>query len=532
MLLKPDAFSSPSVCRKVRPLVLVFPPQQWLLEGFASGLVALYSYVRRRLPDTVIRLVDLSHVPAANIQAKLREAFAGLDAPPIVGITTTTASYQSALEVARACRRACSDATVVLGGHHTRSQDGLILERHVGLIDYVVPGEGEVTLAALMQHYPDVSRVPGLSHIAPGGDVIRNPAAPPLEEPELDRIEIDLPELNIHATPGKFGHVTYVSARGCPLKCAFCAVANDRIRAKSIPCIINDLRHLVRDHGYSSIAIEDNFFAHAPTRTMALCEAIEHLQKEEHLHFTWDCQTRVESMGRPDIVASMARAGCEAVYLGVEALDPASLSYLNKTPNPVRYLHLLEDQVVPQLMRSPIDCYINVQLAIPVLGASTEKERRRQMEHTRRERRARLTRLGKIARGHGKMITVFPQLHVVYPGTAHFFQGVQAGRFPADVFESFTEWEYAEMPIRRFLAKEFAHGTGGIPAGIMVPATLQQGRGYDVDTNAVLEVLEDLREIEQIDGLQVFHYGQYIVLEETASVEPAETEREPLLRSA
>lgn len=487
----------------ISSLLLILPPQQWLLEGFSSGLVALASYIHRHLPETKVHVLDLSHTSKGNLRSAIQKSVARFDRAPLVGITTTTASYQSALETAAICKHVIPECKVILGGHHTKSQDSLILQRHRDLIDFIAPGEGEITLLKLLREYPDVGRVPGLTYLSDEGGVIKNRPAPPLEGDELDKIGVDFPGLGVDAAPGKFDHVTYVSARGCPLQCSFCAVANERIRAKSIPCVIEDLRHLTRDLGYSSIAIEDNFFAHSPARSIALCEAITKLQQEEGVEFRWDCQTRVESMRRPDILAAMTRANCEAVYLGVEALEEKQLLFLGKTSRPQEYLDLLEGRVVPQLLNSGVNCYVNLQLGVP---GETDPDWQRTL--------IRLGRLGRLASARGKSITVFPQLYVVYPGTRHFAEGVSQGRFPGDVFESFTAWEYNETPIRRFLGEEFAHGTGGIPEGIVVPESLRSGQNYQVRLDAVLRIVRQLRDMDEIPGITVFRYGHYLVRDE------------------
>ena len=153
--------------------------------------------------------------------------------------------------------------------------------------------------------------------------------------------------------------------------------------------------------GKNRIAIEDNFFAHQPHRTLELCNAIADLVQE--VPFSWDCQTRLESMKRPDVVAAMARANCEAAYLGIEALDEEHLLYLAKTLRPEDYLRILEEIVIPQMMDVGIDAYINLQLGIP---GETNEHRTTTLR--------RLRRLGQIAKSHGRAVTVFPQLNVIY----------------------------------------------------------------------------------------------------------------------
>jgi anaerobic magnesium-protoporphyrin IX monomethyl ester cyclase len=276
------------------------------------------------------------------LEDRAADAIREANGPIFVGITGTTADYQSMLATARAFRTKHPACKIVLGGHHVSSQDEVVLRRNRGVIDYVIRGEGEIALLALTRANGALEAVPNLSYRVKG-EIRRNPEARLLGEAGLDTISASYNGCG-DFTAGKFDHITYVSARGCPLMCAFCVVRATAIRAKSIDSIIEDLRQLVSE-GASSIAIEDNFFAHKPSRTLELCARIKELQREAP--FDWDCQTRVESMRRPDIVQAMAEAGCTAAYLGVEALCDRHLRYLAKTSHPERYVTILVEQVAP-----------------------------------------------------------------------------------------------------------------------------------------------------------------------------------------
>lgn len=481
---------------RARSLFLIHPPQQGLLEGFSSSLIALSAHVRAEIPNIEVKLLDLGLADWNEVERLVRECVDEAEGQVFVGLTTTTSSYQAALRVARNFKLLAPDSVLILGGHHASAQDEAVLS-HLS-IDLVVRGEGEVALVKLLESYPDLSVVPNLSYRR-GQEVVRNHRAPLLSQHELDAARVSSEWLGQQSAPGKFDRTTYVSARGCPLQCAFCSVANEKIRNKSIGAVVEDLRALVGKMGFASIAIEDNFFAHSPRRTIALCRAIEQLQKE--LPFSWDCQTRVESCSREDVLMAMERAGCEAVYLGVEACDPEHLLYLGKTRRPGEYLRTLRKEVVPRLLQSRMDCYFNLQLGLP--GES---------KHHRENTLLALRVLGRMAAAHGKTITLFPQLHVVYPGTAHLRQAVIEGRFGpgADlVFERFTEWESRHEPILRWLGEHFAHGTGGIPEGILRSDRLREGE-FEVNSKAVFEVINYLSAMTGIEGIRVFQYGRYL----------------------
>lgn len=478
-------------------LVLVMPPQPSLLNGFASGLVSLANYVAAAMPDIAISILDLSTysfeqakeaVIASSISKKALRTF--------VGITTTTASYQSALSIARIVKSINSNAITVLGGHHASSDPENILHNHADLVDLIAIGEGERTLCDLLKSYPELEKISGIAYLRQGEFYL----APPgklLTTDELDSIPINYKDNGLIGVPGKFDHVTYISARGCPLPCAFCAVSNQKIRAKSINAVIRDIKQLL-DMGFSRIAIEDNFFAHSPARTKEMCEALVELRKN-YKSFTWDCQTRVEALAREGTIEMLAKSGCEAVYIGVESLNPESLVYLNKTKNPQKYLSALYEKVIPNLLVTDIDCYINLQFGIP--GESLENNQ---------QTLTALKRLGKLAEKHNKVITVFPQLHVVYPGTFHYFQGIKDQRFPKNVFEFFTAWESKKKPIISWFGEHFAHGTGGIPEGILNSELLKIGKFY-INGESVIRITHNMEKTGRFRGIKVFSYRNYII---------------------
>jgi radical SAM superfamily enzyme YgiQ (UPF0313 family) len=480
-----------------KTLLLVMPPQGGLLEGFSSGLVALGNYVVRNNKDIQVKLVDLGPVPPSRMVDFVQAELQNLSGLVFAGITGTTASYQNMLRTAQAFKDVSSDVITIFGGPHATAQDDVILKRHA-YVDFVIRGEGEVALSSLLRHHREPAQVPSLC-FRDGHEIRRTDDALPLDSSILDTLD-PYPKFpgELSSPPGKFGHVTYVSARGCPLKCAFCAVRNSIIRAKSVPTIIDDLRRLAQQ-GHKRIAIEDNFFAHQPRRTLELCAAIAQLQKE--VSFSWDCQTRVESMRRDDIVDAMANANCDAVYLGVESLVPEQLLFLRKTPQAERYVECLRTEVLPKILSAGLDVNINLQLGIP-----DESDSQRQATL------AELSRLGQVAVRHGRNIVVNPQLHVIYPGTPHFATHVAAGTFGGmgnEVFEQFTLWEADRQPILEYFGKHFAHGNGGIPIGILDRNELQKST-FKIEASSIDNLSSQLAEMEDIAGISVFKYGQYL----------------------
>jgi radical SAM superfamily enzyme YgiQ (UPF0313 family) len=496
-------------------LLLVMPPQLGLLRGFATGLISIANYVSLHAPNVEVNILDLSEASSNGLHNEINQSIRKTTGKLFVGITTTTGSYQSALKTARVFKEIAPDCVVIFGGHHASADAETVLKRHPEEVDFVVIGEGEIPIVELLRNYPDVHAVPGLAYLE-GNEFFENQPAPLLERGILDTLPITFRGNGLRSSPGKFEHVTYVSARGCPLHCSFCSVADQPMRTKSPQRVKQDIRELV-EMGFRKIAIEDNFFAHSFLRTTEVCVALRELREELGNVFSWDCQTRVESMTVTGIVPLMESAGCEAVYIGVESLNEDSLLYLGKTIHPARYLAQLLDIVIPRLLDSKIDCYLNIQFGIP-----QEKS-----EHYDRTYQV-LKRIAELANSKGKVVTIFPQLFVIYPGTNHFKEGIKKGLFKAEVFESFTKWEMEEEPIRVWLGEYFAHGVGGLPIGILEASKIPLEK-YIINPAKVAEVDAMIRRIEDVRGLKVFHYGSYLTTGDTDRTDNRQTSRDETL---
>lgn len=481
-------------------LHLFIPPQRYVLEGISSGIISIASYVRQKASDVIVQIHDLSHATDYEVNYYLKDNNFHSERS-FAGITTTTATYQSSLHLARKIKEINRDNIVVFGGHHAMEQDTIILEHHHE-VDIVVKGEGEKTMLNLLRQYPDLHNISGITFR--NGDTFKSTPLPAfLSQEEMDNINVNIDDLKILSPLGKFDYVTYVSARGCPLKCSFCAVSNEKVRRKSTQAVLKHLKYLVLTKEIKRIAIEDNFFAQSYKRTLELCNAIIEAKKNEPtFDFTWNCQTRVESLSKTELASIMRSAGCDAVYLGVENFDPYLLTYLGKTRNPSKYIELTE-KVVESLLKQGIRCYINLQIGLP------EED-----ELKKKNNILGLKRLAEIAKQKKSKLVIFPMLGVVYPGTALFHNLVKYGISPA-IFEQYTLWEGSHDEMQEFLSCHFAHGTGGLPIGMLNIGNLKDNT-FSIVEDRIFWIINYLEDLNKIPNAEVFDYSQYVVLPKTA----------------
>jgi radical SAM superfamily enzyme YgiQ (UPF0313 family) len=147
-----------------------------------------------------------------------------------------------------------------------------------GLFDFIVRGEGEATLAALVRTLDsdgeDFAGLPGLSFR--DGDVYRhNPAAPLLD---LDKVSLPNRDCRVLGAP-RFLDLRFDCAetsRGCALGCKFCSIAcmyGRTIRFFPLARVIEDLHRLKARGTHGVFFVDDNITLNTG-RLKTLCELI------------------------------------------------------------------------------------------------------------------------------------------------------------------------------------------------------------------------------------------------------------------
>lgn len=266
--------------------------------------------------------LDVGH---PEIEAKLDEAKAD-----VVCVSSITATYPDALEVARAAK--ARGAITIMGGVHPAFMWRDVLAD--GGVDYVATGEGEQTLVDLLrclQAKDDPSKVAGIAFVKDGAPH-RTPPRPRLATLDGLPMAFDLLDWSPYTyfvKPGsRLGAVS--SSRGCTYACSFCSQTQfweKTWRARDPGCVATEIAGLRRDHGVDVVLLTDEY----PTADRARWEAFLDRMIELDLGVDLLMETRVQDIVRDrDILWKYVEAGVVHVYVGIEATDQATLNLVNK----------------------------------------------------------------------------------------------------------------------------------------------------------------------------------------------------------
>jgi len=248
----------------------------------------------------------------------------------VVGITSTTLTYKSALKIANVTKQELPECTAVLGGCHASFWDENALKECPSL-DIIVRREGEITFIELLEKLENKSSLNGVKGITfrkSDGEIAKNEDRPFMEN--LD----DLPFPAFHLFPlGTFRRVGKIifpltTSRGCVYWCDFCTAVRmfgRKYRMRSPKNVVDEIEMLQNKYGESQFAFYDDAFTINPERVEKICEEI----RQRKLAIHWDCEARVDMVNR-SLLQKMKAAGCMAVWLGVESGSQLIIEKMHK----------------------------------------------------------------------------------------------------------------------------------------------------------------------------------------------------------
>jgi radical SAM PhpK family P-methyltransferase len=263
-----------------------------------------------------------------------------LDSDPVcIAITTTFYVVNLPVnEMVEFIRRHNPKVKIVVGGplvsnhaRHSRGDEFKAAVDDMGADIYVIEGQGEATLAQVIECLRDggdLSAVPNIAYTE-DGQLRRTKVAP--ENNDLDENYIDwrgFPDKDLGVT------IQTRTARSCAFKCSFCNYPTraGALTLTSLEAIERELDSMLELGDVQNVVFIDDTFNVPFPRFKDICR----MMIRKKYPFNWFSYFRCSNSDE-EAVALMAESGCKGVFLGIESGSPTILKNMNKSATIEKY---------------------------------------------------------------------------------------------------------------------------------------------------------------------------------------------------
>lgn len=319
-------------------VLFVEPPKEfWFVMGEylppPLSLLELAAFLQSRNDKWEIEVLDCqAEMVGWN---KFQRRIETYDPDVLVCSALATCNTYTVLRTVEIAKKIDPDIKTVVGGQHFTALAQESLESYPE-IDFIVRGEGEVTLYELvksLEQNKPLLKVEGIS-FRHGTEIIHNPPRPLIAN--LD----DLPFPGYHfvedfahkyhfkmmAGPNS-GYALVEASRGCAHRCTFCSqwgYWGGKWRTKSPQRIADEMEHLYQEYGISFLWLTDD----NPTLGRTTRDLCEELIKRGNSDLKWFVQARSDDIIKnSSVLPKMYKAGNYWVMAGLERHDDALHDY-------------------------------------------------------------------------------------------------------------------------------------------------------------------------------------------------------------
>ncbi len=295
-----------------------------LIEGFDHSEIVHDDFIRYGISDE-------------GIKDKLRRF-----KPDVIGISCLfTIQALSAYNICKIAKELDPDIVTVMGGAHPSAMTDEVMKQ--GTVDFVIPGEGELTFHRLLQAVEkgeDFSNVPGIVFNNEGqlvrtkpADFLSNLDLLPMPARHLLPMEEYFKKDRPHGTATRYKRSTpIITSRGCPAKCTFCSIHTvwgREFRGRSGQNVLDELRHLSERYQVKEIQIEDDNLTYSKPRAHDVLDKI--IEADLGLSFTTPNGIAAWVLDKP-LLEKLKQAGFYRLTIAIESGNEKVLHDIVRKP--------------------------------------------------------------------------------------------------------------------------------------------------------------------------------------------------------
>ena len=305
------------------------PPNGSLNEHL--GIMSLSAFIRTR--NFKVGVLDLA-IEAMKVSEAAR--YICKKNPAVLGVSMLDQTKAKGFALIDAVCQSGFNGKIVLGGYFPTFSATDIL-RDFPRVDYIVRGEGELTLYELLESLlrnknSSLSDIAGLSY-RKNGEVAENPARPlitdldilpPVDRPFAPQVLRAGQALRIFATRGCWGHCSF-----CDIVALYGRAPGKQWRRRSVTALVNELASLAETYNSHHFIFNDDQFLVKGQKALVYVEEFAAELEKHHLDISFDLMCRADTVSRP-VMLRLKSVGLKRVFLGLESFDQRQLQRYNK----------------------------------------------------------------------------------------------------------------------------------------------------------------------------------------------------------
>ncbi len=290
------------------------PKERQIMKPYAPlGILYLCSHLRKKGFD-----VDVFDTTFSSREELFH--FLRAEKPSVLGIYTNLMTRGNVIETLGVAREA--GWKTVVGGPEPGAYT---LEYLQAGADFVVSGEGEITMEELLQALrcgeQDLSKIAGLASLDENGELRQG--APRGQITNLDlqpwpaRDAIDIGRyVETWRTHHGTGSVNFITARGCPFRCNWCShqVFGQSHRRRDPVLVVDEVEWMLGEYSPDMIWVSDDVF----TINHAWLRAYAAEMKRRSLRIPFECISRADRLNG-EMLDLLSELGCFRIWIGSES---------------------------------------------------------------------------------------------------------------------------------------------------------------------------------------------------------------------
>lgn len=232
------------------------------------------------------------------------------------------------------------------------------------MLDAAVLGEGELTVTELIDSWQLGDPIRGIAGtIRRSRDGVVHIGEPRIaarldDLPAPDFSDIPFEKFEYSSLYGMTGALPIVASRGCVLRCTFCSehAMWSKYRFRSAENVMQELREQSRRYGANRFIFMDSLINGNHRQLVELTRLII----EDAGEYKWGGQARLDKRLDDEVLANMARAGCQFLIFGFESGSQRVVDAMDKHFRVPDALRIIRDA-----SRHGMRVYLNVIVGFP-----------------------------------------------------------------------------------------------------------------------------------------------------------------------